>query len=113
MRKSRSGGARLSPRISPERLDVVGGERLVARNQNQSIFTGLRNQHAIERIAMVRRQVEHSERVPQLDRKSLSPQIDHLAEVECAAGWHSQLAELDLDRNLPYRDRAYPAFDFG
>jgi len=92
----------------PDDRHTVDLELLVRRDQHEFLVSALRNQHAIERVAMVRSQLRDA-----LGVSHPHGQLDEAVAYERLRGrWYPmQLSQGGLDRDLPARDCAHVHLD--
>src|SRR4029077_202207 len=86
----------------PDYPDGVLLERRVSRDDRPAFFHALRNQHAIERIAVMHGEPLESEQMINADGEHLDAVLRQFAEqVWTGRPREIQLARLYLDKNLP------------
>ena len=86
----------------PDYPDGILLEHLVSRDDRPVFLHALRNQHAIERIAMMHGKTLESEQMINADRERLDRVLHQFSEhVRTGRPRKIQLARLYLDKNLP------------
>src|SRR5712692_9886266 len=94
----------------PDPLHAVGIKSDIARNHRQALLERLRGQQPIERVGPVRLKFDEARDVTQRDWQLPEAIDDEMAEVKLLeATRDAQLADGELDRNLPGSDMAYEA----
>ena len=88
---------------SPVDGHVVRPQRLVGGHQDRAFCPRLGDQHPIERVTVMRRELLDRDRVGHADRQFADPSSDQL---EGQAVADLELAQGALDRDLPRHDRA-------
>jgi hypothetical protein len=93
--------------LSPQPLNGVSIEDRINTHKRKSFDQGLRNQQAIERVAVVKRKHRQSSRVTRLNRHDGKAVLPDSA-VKENFKWLVQhiLADADFDCNFPVRSRA-------
>src|SRR4051794_13616306 len=87
----------------PDERDVVGPQRLVARHDRGSLDRRLRDEHAVEGVAVMRREALHGEGVLNGHRERVRACAEQQREVFVG---RIELSEGALDSDLPYDDGA-------
>ena len=92
---------------SPNDRNGIGGKFRILRDYLQVLEFGLGDQHAIERITMVKGEFSHCEGVRRVHRKD-SKAIDTSLLVQNGRKRSAQFqfSKLDLDLHFPDRDNA-------
>src|SRR5258708_28538930 len=86
---------------SPDYPDGILLEHWVSRDDRPVFLHALRNQHAIERVAMMRGKTIESEQMVNADGEALDAILRQFAEhVRAARPGESQLARLYLDKKM-------------
>jgi hypothetical protein len=91
------------PPLDPGHLDRIGLETIVMPHDRQALDLRLRDQHAVEWIAVVGRQRRQPLGMLEYDRERLKAADLH---AERKRDLETELAEADLDRRLPRRRQA-------
>jgi len=85
-----------------EPFELILREQAVGRHEGDSLDEGLRDQHAVERIAVASWKVGHPERVASGDLENLGPGGGKAGRNEVTRNdWQRQLAKLVLDDDFP------------